>query len=193
MSYKLFTDRNEDFECEVAVKNASLKGSMARLVVESDEGLNLIFKGKLNNGKCVIPVKRLKGLLEESSRGKMHLEVIVEDTYFKPWESDFIVEEHTSVKVKVEEQKQISSKPIVEVRVPVATPTPKPTPKKRGINIYTPINEIVTICKMFGLEKENIKERQEDFLSILKEYFSANPEYKNHQKIIINGIGSFMK
>src|SRR4051812_25552733 len=100
MSYKLYTDKNENFECEVSVKNASTKGSIARLIIES-EGVSLIFNGKIQGEKCVIPVRRLKGLMDENVRGKMHLEVIVEDTYFKPWESEFIVEEHTSVKVKI--------------------------------------------------------------------------------------------
>ncbi len=54
MSYKLYTDKNESFECEVAVKNASLKGSMARLVVESADGPNLIFHGKIENGKSAV-------------------------------------------------------------------------------------------------------------------------------------------
>lgn len=117
MPYKLYTDRNENFECEVAVKNASLKGSMARLVAESAEGVNLVFFGKIENGKCNIPIRRLKGLLDENTRGKMHLEIIVEDVYFSPWEDDFIVEAHTSVQVKVTEQKH-PTKPIVEVRVP---------------------------------------------------------------------------
>jgi len=126
MSYKLYTDKQEVFECDVAVKNASLKNSIARLVVESDT-LDLVFKGKINDGKCIVPIRKLKGILDESVKGNMHLEIIVEDTYFKPWESEFIVEEHTSVKVDVKEQKETTNKPILEDKI-------KPTKEKTEFN-----------------------------------------------------------
>ena len=106
---------------QIQVKNASLKNSMARLVVESTDGPNFVFNGKIENGKCVVPIHRLKGLLDENTRGNIHMEIIVENTYFKPWSSDFIVEEHTSVKVKVNESKQ-PTKPSVTVKVPKAQP-----------------------------------------------------------------------
>lgn len=196
--YKLYLDKSEDFTCEVSVKNASLKGSMARLIVESD-GLNLVFNGKIEGDKCIIPVKKLRGLLDENTRGNMHLEVIVEDTYFKPWKSDFVVEEHTSVKVKVNEQHQKSNKPMVEVKVnPISKyingnpRTPRPTAKRKGINVYTPLNEISTICKKFGIRKNNLKKRKDDFLEIIKEYFKANSEYNKHSKSILSNITNFL-
>jgi len=36
--YKLYTDKNEQFECTLDIKNASLKEAVARLVVESEGG-----------------------------------------------------------------------------------------------------------------------------------------------------------
>jgi hypothetical protein len=165
MLYKIYTDKNEDFECEVSVKNASLKNSVARLVIESVEGTSLVFNGKLNENKCIIPIKKLKGLLEKNTRGKIHLEIILEDAYFKPWEADFIVEEHTSVKVKVNGQK-----PSVSTSV--------------GQDVLIPSNEITSLCEHFGITKENIRTKKKEFLQILKEYFSANPEYKNVKPII---------
>jgi hypothetical protein len=204
MSYKIYTDKNENFECEVSVKNASLKGSIARLIVESSDGPTLVFKGELNGDKCTIPIKRLKGILDESSRGNMHLEVIVEDTYFRPWESDFVVEEHTSVKVRVDEQKQSSNKPIVKIKVPVVkvieskapaikTSTIKPTIKRKGINVFVPKKEIATICEQFGIRKNNFQKRKRDFLQILKEYFKVNPEYNYHTRTILSGIDDFLR
>jgi hypothetical protein len=179
--YKLYLDRQEDFVCEVSVKNASLKDSIARLIVESMDGPSLVFNGKLIGEKCVIPVKRLKGILDENSHGKMHLEVIVEDTYFKPWESDFIVEEHTSVKVKVNESIQQISKPIVKVRMP-------PKIQKPNSNIRTPICEISMICERFEIKRKNLQKRKNDFVHIIKEYLKANPEYNNHTSKILSGI-----
>jgi hypothetical protein len=208
MAYKLYTDRNESFECEISVKNASLKGSIARLIVESN-GLTLAFNGKIEGEKCIIPIKRLRGLLEENSMGKMHLEVVVEDTYFKPWEDQFIVEEHTSVKVRVNEQKESTGKPIVEVKKPTMKnqppvvkeqkkshpPTNKktsPTIVKKNINVQTPLNEISTICHLFGIDNKNIVDRKQDFKHILKEYFSSNTQYNNYKKTILSKITDFL-
>ena len=188
--YNLFIDRNEDFSCEVSVKNASLKGSIARLIIESPGNVSLVFNGKIDGDKCIVPVRKLKGLLDENTRGKIHLEVIVEDTYFKPWESDFIVEEHTSVKVKVNENIKSSDKPIVQVKV--NPPQKILKENKQKINLYIPIKEISALCEKFGIKKKNLIKRKEDFLVILKEYFLFNSEYKNHKSIILNSIGDFL-
>ena len=41
---------------------------------------------------CEIPIKPLKHLLENNDKGKMILEVVADDTYFSPWESEFVVD-----------------------------------------------------------------------------------------------------
>ena len=86
--YKLFTDKTELFECNIKLEGASLKKSHARLLIESEsEDIALVFKGTITtDGKCKIPVKKLKGLLPENTGGNIKLEVIAEDTYFTPWE-----------------------------------------------------------------------------------------------------------
>ena len=67
--YKLFIDKAEIFECDIEVKGASLNSSKVRLVIESND-MNLLFKGSISNGgKCSIPIKKLKGLLDESQVG----------------------------------------------------------------------------------------------------------------------------
>lgn len=181
MPYKIYTDRNENFECEVSVKNASMKDSIARLIVESDNNPTLVFNGVIKGDKCVIPIRRLKGILDENTRGKMHLEIIVEDTYFKPWKSDFVVEEHTSVKVAVNEQIQPSSKPVVKVKSPLQN------------NSLIAKKQIASICERFGISKNNLKNRKEDVVQILKEYFKTNPEYNNHVRPILSGLQDFLK
>ena len=184
--YTIYTDKNENFECEVSVKNASLKGSIARLIVESPNNVSLVFNGKIEGSKCIVPVRKLKGILDENTRGKMHLEVVVEDTYFKPWESDFVVEEHTSVKVRVNEQKTNPNKPSVEVKVN----QPKP---KKGINLFVPLQEISNLCRLFGIDKKNLRTKQRDFSQLLKEYFVANPEYHGHHREILSQMPIFLK
>ena len=77
--YTFYTDKQEVFECNLDLEGAKLIDSKARLVLES-ENYNLLFYGKINeNGKCEIPVKRLKNLLSEMDSGKVKLEVIAED------------------------------------------------------------------------------------------------------------------
>jgi len=190
MPYKLYLDKNEIFECEVSVRNASLKGSVARLIVESTDGINFVFNGSIQNDKCNIPIRKLKGLLDENSRGNMFLEVIVEDTYFKPWESDFIVEEHTSIKVKVSEQTKPSSKPIVEVKAPSFKNLV--TEKKQGINLWVPLYELSKICEKFDIKKRTLFSRKKEFRQIVNEYFKANPEFLNHKNAILSGIPTFL-
>jgi hypothetical protein len=184
--FKIYTDKSENFECEVAVKNASLKDSKARLIMESSDGLNLVFNGKIENGKCVVPIRRLKGILDENATGKLSLEVIVEDTYFQPWKEDFVVEEHTSVKVRVNEQK-ISSKPSVSVKVPMKS---MPKPQKEQL---VPLYELGKLCEKFNIRKSNISQRQNDFRALIKEYFQSNPEYQAQKSSVLKGLGRFMK
>ena len=134
--YKLFTDKSELFECDIKLEGASLSKSSARLVVETSD-YSLLFKGEINsNGKCEIPIRKLKGLIDENTTGNIRLEVIAEDTFFTPWESDFEVD--ASKKVTVEVKSQTTKKPIVETKVKVKVKDEKPTitEKQHVINLF---------------------------------------------------------
>ena len=144
--YKLFTDKTELFECNIKLEGAALKNSQARLLIESSD-LSLIFKGTINSdGKCQIPIKKLKGLLDENTQGNIKLEVIADDTYFTPWDTNFIVE--TSKKVTVE-VKSTQETPIITESKPKVSISNAPkslaTPKK---------DHTLRLLEM--LEKENI-------------------------------------
>jgi hypothetical protein len=70
--YKLYTDKQETFECDIQLEGASLTNSTARLVIETED-LALLFKGTINtSGRCTIPVKKLKGLLGENVKGNVN-------------------------------------------------------------------------------------------------------------------------
>ena len=127
--YKLFTDKSELFECDIKLQGASLKKSKARLVVETQD-YSLMFNGSISKGgKCEIPIRKLKGLIDEDTKGNIRLEVIAEDTFFTPWETDFEVE--TSKKVTVEVKTQTSKKPIVEAKVTITD-----SEQKHVINLF---------------------------------------------------------
>ena len=131
--YKLFTDKTELFECSISLQGASLKKSKARLVVETQD-YSLLFNGTISKGgKCEIPIRKLKGLIDENTTGNIRLEVIAEDTFFTPWESDFEVE--TAKKVTVEIKSQTTKKPIVEAKVKIKE-KPTITEKDHVINLF---------------------------------------------------------
>ena len=53
MPYKLYLDKSENFECDVSVKNASLREAFARIIIESAD-ISLMFPGYIKNGKCYV-------------------------------------------------------------------------------------------------------------------------------------------
>jgi len=115
--YQIFTDKTEKFSAQIKLAGASLKKSFCRLVLESAD-INLVFNGTIDpSGKVSIPIKRVKNILDEGTRGKLKLEVIAEDTYFVPWNSEFEVK--TAKSVQVEVATQLSGKPIMEATVEV--------------------------------------------------------------------------
>jgi hypothetical protein len=177
--YKLFTDKSELFECDIKLEGASLSKSSARLVVETSD-YSLLFKGEINsNGKCEIPIRKLKGLIDENTTGNIRLEVIAEDTYFTPWESDFEVD--ASKKVTVEVKSQSTKKPIVETKVNVKVKKEKPT--------LTEKDHVINLLKLLVKEDiniENISYKRNALNNIVATYLKENT-VKNTGKVI-NGV-----
>jgi hypothetical protein len=76
----------------------------------------LLFRGKISkNGKCAIPIDKLRGALDEDSKGTMKLEIIVDDTYFQPWSRDFVVTASKKLRVEIVEPKPKKSTIKVDV------------------------------------------------------------------------------
>jgi len=173
--YKLFTDKSELFECDIKLEGASLSKSSARLVVETSD-YSLLFKGEINSsGKCEIPIRKLKGLIDESTTGNIRLE----DTYFTPWESDFEVD--ASKKVTVEVKSQSTKKPIVETKVNVKVKDEKPT--------LTEKDHIVNLFKLLikeDINVENISYKRNALNNIVATYLQENT-VRNTSKVI-NGV-----
>ena len=184
--YKLFTDKTEIFECDIKLSGASLNESNVRLIVES-ENLNLLFKGKIDStGKCKVPVKRLSGLLGETTTGTLRLEVIADDTFFTPWESDFVVEtsKKVTVEVKSQNKNQIveSTKPKMEVvRVKKAKTSKRISESRHIINIMKKmVKENITL--------KNLPKKKNIINKIIEGYIKQNPLTESKQKRIIDGI-----
>ena len=177
--YKLFTDKNELFECSISLQGASLKKSKARLVIETPE-YSLLFNGSISKGgKCEIPIKKLKGLIDEDTKGNIRLEVIAEDTFFTPWESNFEVD--ASKKVTVEVKTQTTKKPIVETKVDVKVKEEKPT--------ITEKEHIMSLFKLLikeDINVDNISFKRNELNNIVATYLKENT-VKNTSKVI-NGV-----
>ena len=174
--YKLFTDKTELFECSISLQGASLKKSKARLVVETQD-YSLLLNGTISKGgKCEIPIKKLKGLIDEDTTGNIRLEVIAEDTFFTPWESDFEVE--TSKKVTVEVKSQTTKKPILEAKVKVKVKNEKPT--------ITEKDHVLNLFKLLikdDINVDNISYKRNALNNIVATYLQEN-HVKNTSKII---------
>ena len=171
MAYKLYTDKSEIFECDIKLSGASIKNSFARLIIESND-MNFIFNGKISKGgKCSIPVKKLKGFLDESSSGKIKLEVIADDTYFVPWKSEFLVEASKKVTVEVKsQQKEVikEGKPNISVSGIKESKSINKSDKKHIINIMRLlIKERINI--------KNLKIKRGKLNTIIAEYIQKNP------------------
>ena len=179
--YKLYTDKQELFECDIQLEGASLTDSKARLVIETED-LALLFKGNIDSkGKCQIPVKRLKGLLGENVKGNIKLEVIAEDTYFTPWESDFEVEASKKVQVEVKSQ----NKEVIKES--------KPSVKVKNVNEIT--NEekdhVLNILRLLVKEDislSNVSIRKNKLNHIVATYLDKHPINESQKDKIVSGV-----
>jgi len=100
--YTLYSDKNNIFECDIQLEGASLSQAFARVIVEGND-LNLVFNGNINNdGNCRIEMPKLNMLKEG---GEMKLEIIADDMYFNPWNSDFEIKKSKNITVEVKQPK----------------------------------------------------------------------------------------
>lgn len=177
--YKLYTDKQETFECDLFLEGADLKQSSARLIVESKD-LTLMFKGTIDDkGNCKVPIKKLKGLMGENTTGDIKLEVIAEDTLIEPWQSDFVVE--TAKKVTVEVKSQKEEKPQIKEST-------KPRVKIKNVKNYSnPINQIVEFLKENNITLQKVVKDKKRIVSILENY-SNKIEYKGGTKKFIREV-----
>lgn len=126
--YTLYSDKNNIFECDIQLEGASLSQAFARVIVEG-ENLNLVFNGNISSeGNCRIEMPKLNMLKEG---GEMKLEIIADDMYFNPWNSDFELKKSKSVTVEV---KQPTNKVIKENKATVKVNIPKEVKPKRRVS-----------------------------------------------------------
>jgi TusA-related sulfurtransferase len=175
--YTLYTDKQELFECSISLEGASVKNSKVRLVVEADN-LNLLFNGTIDSsGKCTVPIRKLKNLLEESTKGKIKLEVIADDTYFTPWESDFEVE--TARKVTVEIKSQTNKNTLTENKTGVTV---------KNIKVGDHIQNLSKMLVKENINVNNMSKNKDKLNNIIASYLKTNKISDGEKGRIIEGI-----
>ena len=184
--YKLYTDKQETFECDLFLEGADLKQSSARLIVESED-LTLMFKGTIDDkGNCKVPIKKLKGLMGENTTGDIKLEVIAEDTLIEPWQSDFVVS--TAKKVTVEVKSQKEEKPQIKEVLS------KPQVKVKSVKNYTnPVNEMVNTLIENDITINEVLQNKQKIVPILKNYANTINYQGGTQKFIKEVINKLAK
>ena len=182
--YKLYTDKQETFECDLFLEGADLKQSSARLIVESND-LTLMFKGTIDDkGNCKVPIKKLKGLMGENTTGDIKLEVIAEDTLIEPWQSDFIVDTAKKVTVEVKSQK---TKPQIKEST-------KPQVKVKSVKNYVnPIDEIVNTLIANNITINEVLQNKKKIAPILNNYANTINYQGGTQKFIKEVINKLAK
>ena len=190
--YKLFTDKAELFECDIKIEGSSLSKSIARLVVETGD-YSLMFNGKIStDGRCQIPIKKLKGLIDESSKGNIRLEVIAEDTYFIPWKSEFEIEASKKVTVEIRSQQ----KPLIEskgpkVQVSNIKETKKINKQKQVTITESERQHIINIMKLLIHENVNINNlsiKKNKLNKVIATYNQFKPINESSKGTVINGV-----
>jgi|TARA_R100000081_G_C4702463_1_gene108365 hypothetical protein len=177
MQYKVYTDKQENFICEINLTGASLTNAKSRIIVSSDVA-NIMFEGNVDSsGKCTVPIKKLQGLLPEGTTGDIKLEVIADDTYFQPWSSNFIVEASKKITVEVKSQSQKvieESKPKMKVIVE--------TDKK------THVVNILREIKKQKITLKNIDQKRDDLTEIITNYQSSFTLTEQEKSYIISTV-----
>ena len=183
--YKLYSDKQETFECDLFLEGADLKQSSARLIVESKD-LTLMFKGEIDDkGNCKVPIKKLKGLMGENTTGDIKLEVIAEDTLIEPWQSDFIVDTAKKVTVEVKSQKE-EKQQIKE--------STKPQVKIKSVKNYiNPIDEMVNTLIENDITINKVLQNKHKIAPILNNYANTINYQGGTQKFIKEVINKLAK
>lgn len=194
--YKIYTDKTEEFNCKIQIEGAELNDSKVRLIIEGKD-FNLLFNGNIDgDGKCTVNISKVK-MLSEGLTGKIKLEVIADDTFFTPWEDNYIVE--TSKKVVVEVESKDNSKIISESKPKVkierveniqknAVPKIREALQKEKICFIDIKNQLVNE----EIDLYNLKDNKLKFKNIVTETIKKYALSPDKQKWLSNNILKFL-
>ena len=187
--YTLFTEKAENFECNIDIEGASISDTQARLVLES-KNINLLFEGSVDaNGRCSIVIPKLKDYLKESKEGTMRLEVIAEDTFFSPWEDSFELRASKKVQVEVLSNKDAlikEGKPSIKVSMPAKKAV---TETKKNVVSTKPIETnhgavIASVLESQGINLNNVADNLNVVKTIVEQYYKVYKIQTPQEKVL---------
>lgn len=151
--YTFFTDKIEDFKCNIEVEGAKLSKTQARLALKSEE-LTLMYEGAVSSdGTCTIPVKNIKNVFENGDKGEIVLEIIADGTFFSPWSDSFEVKTKKKVTVEVAGGNSVNENENSGVKVSVVKPSRPKTAKPSKSTAET----IASILMESDINKKNLR------------------------------------
>ena len=168
MSYKLYTDKVNKFQCTIQVEGTSLGNSEARVILEGKNNMSYLFKGKLfDDGVCEFELPKFKNILNEGDTGIIKLEIIADDVHFEPWNSEFSVVADKKVSVVVQEQLEDKKPKIVINQISLDRTDAKPQIVEEKTEVKPKIQEkiiktenkpkVVESQQVRPVKKESIK------------------------------------
>lgn len=155
--YKLFTDKNNTFQCKLELEGASLDDATVRIILEGKNNRNYLFEGSMNNsGDCVVNLDKLSDLFKAGDSGNMWLEVVAEDAFFLPWQSLFEVDASKKLRVEVAAPAEVPKKPSIKVEIKNESLPTKEQEFNRLVEFVSnkvktanvPVNKLLTNKKM---------------------------------------------
>jgi len=115
-----YRDKKEKFNCNLHIDGANISNSKIRLCLECKNGLNYFLNGIINrDGSCNINIPPLKNL-EQGDEGNAIVEVIVDNNYFKVYESMYEIKNSVNVTFEFKDNSEYTE-PIVEDDKPKIT------------------------------------------------------------------------
>lgn len=110
-TFVLYRDKPKVFECNVKVDGANLSKTKARLIINFDDGLSLLYRGVIEQktGNCQIAIPALKEI-PDTDKGHAILEIIAEDTLFESWTAPISVTKFKNVVVEVQDYSEKDNK-----------------------------------------------------------------------------------
>ncbi len=89
----------------------------ARLIMPLGENLNLSIPGQVHNGSIQVIIPKLKPFYEILKSGAAQLEVVVDDTVYKPWIDQIEYKEQIKVVAEIIEDEKENISSIKKVKV----------------------------------------------------------------------------
>lgn len=191
--YTIQLDSSKIFECTLKLKGVNIKNTKVNLVIESNE-FDIKCRGQIQeDGKVSIPIRKLKGIINENTQGKFYLEVIADDTYFIPFNSEYVTELSKQINIAESIVFRNSDSPVQLIENSIQGLS-TPTIKKQDSVSQKTTTHAKKIIKEMAKNKINIfkKEDKTKCINYIQQYIEKNNISQNQYDTLLKEIISFI-